>query len=203
MTGGGIQETFHLHARLYWFNWKCMSKLNWNTTAEISKSCSLLLFELTYVWMIQYLHYSDFPEELLRDKGAFYCVRMHMEGHNRRWTLDFGSKTLIGTVTEQREPNHNKPPPNYENISINLRVDYSLQQHEDQRTAVPGCETQSEWRRDTLALNPDLRRLGATIATRLTHSRLAVSPSTHPVSTIPQPPVLSNDLGVCCLMLSS
>lgn len=35
------------------------------------KSRSLLLFELTYVWMIQYLHYSDFPEELLRDKATF------------------------------------------------------------------------------------------------------------------------------------
>lgn len=34
-------------------------------------SCIKLLFELTYIWMIQYLHYSDFPEELLRHRGTF------------------------------------------------------------------------------------------------------------------------------------
>lgn len=37
----------------------------------LSTSCSRLLFELTYIWMIQYLHYSDFPEELSRHRGTF------------------------------------------------------------------------------------------------------------------------------------
>lgn len=164
------EEPFTCSAWWCWLSWKCTLKATLQYSGGAVKQS-----ELTYVWMIQYLHYSDFPEELLRHRKKFFKER---EGHD---TAHQASQPLFCWQERWREHLVSRAGPNRtENPQLWKCVHKSangLDCAATQKCCVGPWEATplTQWHHRTKPW-PTLVR--SKITTPLTHSSLACSPST-------------------------